>query len=87
MTEFKWSKPSKPNDTLYLVFGFDFKTAEPVPIALLDWEHAKEFNKANPRFSIVPYKINEMDDVTIKNYKFRIKKIPGWDFPKKEDEK
>lgn len=71
--EFRWSKP-KTKDTLFLVFNFDYETSEPVPIALLDWEHAKKFHKANPHFSIVPYTLNKIDEDTVRSYRFKIKK-------------
>ena len=76
---FQWKSPKNKN-ILYLVFNFDYLTSEPVPIAILDWEHAKLFHEYNERYSIVPYELNRIDKDTVKNYKFKIKKIPGWDF-------
>lgn len=77
--KFQWKRP-KNKDTLYLVSKFDHITSEPVPIAILDWEHAKLFHDHNEYYSIVSYELNKLDEDTIKNYRFKIKKIPGWDF-------
>jgi len=82
--DFQWKSPKNKNK-LYLVFKFDYLTSEPVPIGILDWEHAKLFHENNEYYSIVPYELNKLDKDTIKNYKFKIRKIPGWDFKKKED--
>lgn len=84
--EFQWTSPTN-KDKLYLVSKFDYFTSEPVPIAILDWEHAKLFHDNNEYYSIVPYELNKLDKDTIKNYKFKIRNFPGWDSEKKEDKK
>ena len=83
-----WKKVKNKTKKLYLVFMFDFMTAEPVPIVICDWEHAKLIDEhCKSKVTIVPYELNEIDYDTIKNYKFRFPKIPGWDFPENKSEK